>query len=866
MISSHTPLKSNISPQIQKKNESEGVSLHFSGELFQTLQQHQHPVTQLQRPTRLPPPKNPLLPPHLKDLQEDASQFAKGMTYSVTGFMTNKNLFFTSLGLLALDYVLWTTSGGLMAPAMMALWIGMGLYQGTKGVLDLIKSRRQPHPGQSPQHQAHQAKQYRNSGIYRLGVTTAILTVATLWAPFYIRGGGAKLTRLAESELNQIGNLRAVWENIKATPKSLIESFHSYMRGEAWPNSKTAALKIKERISEWILDPHRFSMSGFNRLFNGVAEPALAKTIPSVPIPKPPVIPKKFVLPTPTAPMTPSGFIKPPESLVVKPPVSKPVVGNQQVVFPPNVRMPDQLGVQHVYKQFMGQLKPYTEAELVKVVEAVASATKTDPARVREVLHLASAYGNMDTLNHFNQLRQHMVIPSGANTYLANDYLPGSLSSILGYLKGKGSFADIKMQELSDAISCGKKVFPLLTEELLHFLENTPGKAADLLKHIKKEGGKILLPAGWHGTLNPLNQGSETHLYSQLKTLVEQVNQRMAQKSLSGVTSPLTLPEAFKLVTTEPLWNRLKALSQELGNEVIVFESPLQAKGALDQKFGDLKEIAKRLSPQHMSEAQIQDVLKKVSPEPAVQQTALEMLIRSGEVHSPRSVGIALSEIHQKALARAKDLGVAPEHIYLFTHEINGSYNVVNAIYRRLNGIPLNRVLHTESEIVALKAKYPAEKKIFIILDDLAGSGSSLENAASSLKYKINTTTDRILIAPIASTQKAKTRLEAAFPANSSVYFDPHHYHQPIQETQYYQQLSSAEKTLFKSIFQSEGYSSTNSSIVFPWMGTDTNNQFWAKFFVDPHLLNGKGNSATSSFSTVSSSQVPSAWRLPQKP
>ncbi|MBY0403132.1 MAG: hypothetical protein K2X66_04480, partial [Cyanobacteria bacterium] len=30
--------------------------------------------------------------------------------------------------------------------------------------------------------------------------------------------------------------------------------------------------------------------------------------------------------------------------------------------------------------------------------------------------------------------------------------------------------------------------------------------------------------------------------------------------------------------------------------------------------------------------------------------------------------------------------------------------------------------------------------------------------------------------------------------------------------------------------------------VTFPWVGTDTNSYYWARYFVSPYTLNGRGN------------------------
>ncbi|MBY0404819.1 MAG: hypothetical protein K2X66_13040, partial [Cyanobacteria bacterium] len=319
---------------------------------------------------------------------------------------------------------------------------------------------------------------------------------------------------------------------------------------------------------------------------------------------------------------------------------------------------------------------------------------------------------------------------------------------------------------------------------------------------------------------------------------------------------------------------------------------------ALEMSLDDA--ICDNLKPQLILPQAIEDALHEVSRDPLVQQAALEVLSQAGEIYSPRRTALALKAMHQKILAFAKDKNISEDKIYYVLPRNRGSFCVVNQMYRMINGIPSERFLvcpdlqsedrtdvehheekwiqfcemlsdsshqYRESEgsvgrwllahakkgiLDAFKLTHHkddskvhfSKKNMVVVLDDLAGSGHTLGNV---FWYQLSRTVSEnawIYLAPIVSTRTALDtghikKYQASYPG---LVYEPHHWIDTFPSTAFYKALTPAEKTLFEAIFQDKGYAGVNTNIVFPWMGTDTNNRFWGRFFVSPHTLNGFGN------------------------
>ncbi|MBY0405461.1 MAG: hypothetical protein K2X66_16285, partial [Cyanobacteria bacterium] len=303
--------------------------------------------------------------------------------------------------------------------------------------------------------------------------------------------------------------------------------------------------------------------------------------------------------------------------------------------------------------------------------------------------------------------------------------------------------------------------------------------------------------------------------------------------------------KAIETVLKNRCLGKLSRLDPSLREKIrFIFPSPLSPKNLIPE------EILKQLNPPSLTASEIQDILNQICPATLPQQAALEFLIRSGEVFSPRRTGKALVQIHQGVLDYATSHGIHAENIVFINPNNQKSYCLINHMYQVINHV-------SPSQFIALEHGQPAWMKLrkntenaphlLVVLDDLAGTGASLNGVLHEIDGAVCQENTHLYLAPIISTdaafesyfslkakQKTQSRLELKY--------RPHRIIQPFHLTDYFNQLTLTEKSLFNAILQKRGHYQANTSVVFPWMGSDTNNDFWGRFFVSPHTLNGNGN------------------------
>ncbi|MBY0403419.1 MAG: hypothetical protein K2X66_05940, partial [Cyanobacteria bacterium] len=318
---------------------------------------------------------------------------------------------------------------------------------------------------------------------------------------------------------------------------------------------------------------------------------------------------------------------------------------------------------------------------------------------------------------------------------------------------------------------------------------------------------------------------------------------------------------AISQALNKPLIDGLKALHPEFANRVRILQNLdfLSSQKGLQPKVPTPFDIAQRLKPQRISPYQLQQVLHTISNNPIFQQAALELMIRGGEIYSPRRVGMALEAIHQNIQEYAHQEKIHPQHIFYLLPTRAKSFTILAHQYQGIHQIPSKQFLVADETVGSsqalekLMAQDPHQPKLFVVLDDLAGSGASYKiymnrEGKTLLEGHPNHT---LYLCPVVSTQKALSNYFSPpkptwdsnqGDSNGKVIFSPHAMIDGFTDTAYYQSLTPEEQKVFQALIQDEGFEKAMTQIVFPWMGTDTNNRFWAKFMVNPHTLNGKGN------------------------
>jgi hypothetical protein len=585
-----------------------------------------------------------------------------------------------------------------------------------------------------------------------------------------------------------------------------------------------------------------------------------------------------------TTPVSPSsdtfarqGTSPDPQIQSTLPPIAPSLKPTLEEMLTPQIRGPKALSPESVVDHFNTQIQPITADEIQAIV--VKMAQKFPQRTQREILHTLARMTQFSKLSDFNLIAdffiQQQTQSPGEGHHLILDLIPPSLSSNMVYLMKKGNFKALNTRDfnyLYDELTPDKKPllkkYLLFDENVFNFISQYP----DIIQLLKEKKVQFVLPEGWSMGISPLAQGSLESLEHRLEKVISQAQplyEKQCQQAKRNIKNKIDLNKlppswqhAVSDVLNQDIRRQLSKRSRQLGEQIVILQNTpwLEACEISISPYA----IARRLKPQQITPRYIEKILQKTSRDPIVQQAVLELLVRAGEIYSPRRVGLALQEIHQNVMAFAKEHQITPENIYLVIPERFKSYGLIAHQYQQLNDFPAEKILftmgkiHHTQQIIRILGQDPKIPKLFVLLDDLAGSGKSMSGflRTEAKRFLENRPKHLFYLCPVVSTRKARNRIlkdpVSLKKIDPQIHFAPHHRITHFRETAYYDKLSSAEKDLFNAIIQNEGFGAAMTNIVFPWMGTDTNTQFWATFMVRPFTLNGKGNKRQS---------IASAWR-----
>lgn len=768
-----------------------------------------------------PPVAEPEAKPKQFSFMSALKNFGKGLISPITSLFESRTNFLMGVGMIVGGGLLLLATGGLAAPALLTLGVGMGVFQGATAAYKIATAKD---------------NEEIEKAFFDIGSAVSVTGMSLLGAKASLRGA-SNVTGLTSAQVDKMSMFSALVQNIKSTPKSISTSFNAFRSGEYLTNLSGLLLSVKKPT----VSPNSNTSPSVLPPEPPVVTTSVSTSSPAVSVPtvKGPAVvnpttqgsgPASVAAPVTS---TPVGTVSPTVSVA---PVKAPVL-------PANIRGPQQLNATEVTALLNKQLNLYTEADIMALVSGLSPA---DQVAALHTLKQMAQFGTMESLNAL--IQEVSLLQRSGNHVLMEDGVLGSLSSIVKYLKSKGNFSGLKMKELPAILSSGKKAALLLDNAVLHRMKTDPA----FLKLIQDNKIRLIVPEGWNTGVNPFNQAGLSSIEGNLTPALSRVRANLQK-------APGQVHQAVSEALLEPTLAELRTISPHLEAQVKVIRNK---NVSLTQKAPAAAEIAEQLRAPGFSEAEVQAVLSKVSSEPVVQQATLELLMRGAEVYSPRRVGLEMQSLHQSILQKAQQLGHSAQDIYYVVANPEKSYTIVNAMYRNVNGIPPNRFI-SMSDVSALGSK----PKMVVILDDLAGSGDSLKSMYSSMKTHLGAG-DHVVISPVISTRMAQQNVFApAMAADSRLTYLPGRVVTAFHETSYFQNLSAPEKALFTAIFQDKGYGSANTMSVFPWMGTDTNNLFFGRFFVPKYLFNGNGNKVTGSHWTAPQlSLLPPEWLTPVHP
>lgn len=444
-------------------------------------------------------------------------------------------------------------------------------------------------------------------------------------------------------------------------------------------------------------------------------------------------------------------------------------------------------------------------------------------AKARVVLAKASGYGNMESLNG---LRAAMEPQLGAGLRL---YTPGhgSLGDNIGYLASKNKHT---FPQHPENIKTTDKILPdktlvIVDDVILHKIKTEPGFAQELL-----DANAFLLEArGFNNGINMYNATSPEVIAQRTSELLGRANDIQAKSN-----GKLDFDQAVNSALDEVTQQTLAAASPDLAASV------KRVDAASHPDVTDAAIAGQLNGKAGISEAQVDAVMASV-PE-KFRGMLRELMARQAQVFSPRSQSneILLGDQRARGIAAAK--GIDPSNIYYYIPKSNKSYGILAMAHREATGTPVDRYINGPGELSKVG---PGRDKLIVVLDDVAGSGESLQFATETTsKPKPENARaagfeGEIVVVPIRSTEIADKRFTGPGGFESK---DPHLEYSPnevskaLKESDFYKGLDDITRKQLEQLLTDLGFDENGLSMAFPYMAPDNNNMFFgdqiAKFFI----------------------------------
>lgn len=442
-----------------------------------------------------------------------------------------------------------------------------------------------------------------------------------------------------------------------------------------------------------------------------------------------------------------------------------------------------------VIKKINAKLDITSPKEIQEIINSFGDSARPLAAKI---LQKMTQFANMESLN---EIAKHVKNNDGC--FYEHDLI--DISTIMRYLtENKDVFTDIPGHLK------GKNIFYILDKVALEELETNPR----FLKEIKNNPDiKIIYPEGWINGINPFNQTEP------LKAKIQKFISKLPTEKSSGQD------ETIEKALNEEIIERIKKLGLKDRFEIIRNEELNNAPATAEQ-------ISKQLAPACINEEEMEKVINKLYE--ADKRLIKNYLIENTDAYSPKRISSSLKKIH----GELQKNGLLDEGTYYYVPDALKSYGIIAMMYKLANKIPNNRFIYDMK-------KPPEGLKRVIILDDLICSGSQIAYQIVNLQ-NINYS-EKLVIAPIISTNRAKQILAGKSTGEHPIIFCPHKTKDDLLNTDYVKSLKPPHQWQLLDLLEGLGYEHSGLSITFPYMCPDNNNLFFSREIAPCFTLNGKG-------------------------
>ena len=460
-------------------------------------------------------------------------------------------------------------------------------------------------------------------------------------------------------------------------------------------------------------------------------------------------------------------------------------------------------------KKMNDQLIDVTSDEINKIISKIPN---DDKDFVFDLMNSATQYGNLDSLNSlYKSVAKYKE--SGYEFYSFTDNPVNGILSNFSYFARKKAFAE------NPATDCVKKeIFEknkgafIVDSNFIERLQMDP----ELCDHIKNNDFKLIYPEGW-------NKGITAYNLTTVEDITDraiELNDLALSFQRKGKTQKESIEEALNYDVKEKL-NQLGLLSKL---DIVKNERIANSKQINPEK------ISENLASRKMTLEELERVLPARENE---KNAALTILENDAKTVSMREFGISAKKLHLDVQQLANEKGIDKDDIFYLIPLQNKSYNVVGLQYQQINGVSEKQFIYGIKNIPD-----SSKKRMIVILDDYAGSGTSVKEA---YKYLRNKCSDDIVMATHLSTDMANKILTKAFKDDAKCSFMPGKIINSYFNTPEYAAKRRSDYYTYSDLIGKSSFGMTEENIALPYMAPDNNIKFFADSIAKHYTLNSAG-------------------------
>lgn len=463
------------------------------------------------------------------------------------------------------------------------------------------------------------------------------------------------------------------------------------------------------------------------------------------------------------------------------------------------IRTSKELAPKDVVKIIQFQQQNISPKEIERILNQFSA---EDRPLAEELLLRMTQFASYDSLGEITR-----QAPKG----ILEDRLTGLGSTIRYLSKHKGTF-DKEPEFVS-------KEGSFIVDKI--FLERIESDK-EYLNEILSKDSEFIIPEGFIDGINLFNQTQD------IETLLKEL--LSSAKSIKKKYPELSDSKAVSVALNAPVIKRLK--NAGIHTKPRIIQNPNVARSG--EPIADI--VAKQLNGKFIEEENISAILEKYPPEK--RQFVLEILARTLNTKTTRKLSERLEGMHKTILSLNKG---SEEGIYYVIPQDVKSYTLVATQYQLTNNIHPSKIIRLEE----LSQKLPADARKIVVLDDLAGSGHSLETAYVSIVEQLEknkgNNVDDVFLAPILSTPEALQKLNDIGIGKYRCTCIPTELTEGITHSEYFSSLSCEEQKIYRSLLDGSGYEGGSLSVTFPYMAPDNNSHFFSNNLASYFTLNGAG-------------------------